>query len=144
MFFRAAELIEDLRQFERDGAMPNLIIICLPKDHTFGTKAGTPTPAAQVADYDLAFGQIVEAISRSKFWKETCILRLKTIHKTVVGPRVSGYRTTAYVISPFTKRGSVISENYNQTSILRTMELILGLRPLNQMDSTARPMSVVS
>jgi hypothetical protein len=53
---------------------------------------------------------------------------------------VSGYRTTAYVISPYTKRHTVVSTQYNQTSLLRTMELILGLPPMNQMDATATPM----
>lgn len=138
--FRAAEFIKDLHRFERDGAMPNLVIICLPNDHTSGTKAGTPTPAAQVADNDLAFGQIVEAISHSKFWNETCIFAIEDDPQNG-WDHVSGYRTTAYVISPFTKRKAVVSENYNQTSIIRTMELILGLPPMNQMDATARPMS---
>jgi YVTN family beta-propeller protein len=137
--FRAAQFIKDLRQFERDGAMPNLMIICLPNDHTSGTKPHTPTPAAQVADNDLAFGQIVEAISHSRFWKDTCIFAVEDDPQDG-WDHVSGYRTTAYVVSPYTPRHKVIHENYNQTSILRTMELILGLPPMNQMDATATPM----
>ncbi len=65
--FRAQEFIKELKAFEQRGEFPNLVIICLPNDHTSGTKAGTPTPAAQVADNDLAFGQIVEALSQSRF-----------------------------------------------------------------------------
>lgn len=137
--FRAAEFIKELRQYERDGGFPNLSIICLPNDHTSGTKAGTPTPAAQVADNDLAFGQIVEAISKSRFWPETVIFAIED-DPQAGWDHVSGYRTTAYAISPYTKRGKVISTQYNTTSILRTIEQILGLPPMNQFDATATPM----
>jgi YVTN family beta-propeller protein len=137
--FRAAEFIKDLNEFERTGNLPNFVIICLPNDHTSGTAAGSPTPAAHVADNDLAFGQIVEAISRSRFWKETCIFGIEDDPQGG-WDHVSGYRTTAYVISPYTKRGQVISTQYNQTSLLRTMELMLGLPPMNQLDASATPM----
>jgi YVTN family beta-propeller protein len=137
--FRAAQFIKELREYERKGELPNLIIICLPDDHTSGTKAGSPTPAAQVADNDLAFGQIVEAISHSPFWKKTCIFAIEDDPQNG-WDHVSGFRTTAYVVSPYTKRNAVISTQYNQTSILRSMELILGLPPMNQIDATATPM----
>jgi YVTN family beta-propeller protein len=137
--FRAAQFIKELRQNEMSNTFPNLVIICLPNDHTSGTAAGSPTPAAQVADNDLAFGQIVEAISRSRFWPETCILAIEDDPQDG-WDHVSGYRTTAYVVSPYTKRGQVVSTQYNQTSVLRTIELILGLPPMNQMDATATPM----
>ncbi|HXF10604.1 MAG TPA: bifunctional YncE family protein/alkaline phosphatase family protein, partial [Desulfuromonadaceae bacterium] len=138
--FRAAQFIGELKQFEQTGNLPNLVIICLPNDHTSGTKAGSPTPAAQVADNDLAFGRIVEAVSRSRFWKETCIFAIED-DPQAGWDHVSGYRTTAYVISPYTKRGKVISTQYNQPGILRTIELMLGLPPMNLMDATATPMS---
>jgi YVTN family beta-propeller protein len=137
--FRAAQFIQELHEYERSGKFPNLIIICLPDDHTSGTKANSPTPAAQVADNDLAFGQIVEAISHSSFWKKTCIFAIED-DPQAGWDHVSGYRTTAYVISPYTKRNAVVSTQYNQTSILRSMELILGLPPMNQIDATATPM----
>lgn len=137
--FRAAQFIKDLRGFEAKGEMPNFILICLPNDHTSGTKVGAPTPAAQVADNDLAFGQIVEALSKSRFWKETCIFAIED-DPQAGWDHVSGYRTTGYVVSPYTKRGKVISTQYNQTSLLRTMELILGLPPMNQMDASSTPM----
>ena len=137
--FRAAQFIRELREFETKGQFPNLVIICLPNDHTSGTKAKSPTPAAQVADNDLAFAQIVEALSHSPFWKETCIFAIEDDPQNG-WDHVSGYRTTAFVISPYAKRGAVVSTQYNQTSLLRTMELILGLPPLNQMDATATPM----
>ena len=138
--FRAAQFIKELKQCEQTGQFPNLVIICLPNDHTSGTGAGSPTPAAQVADNDLAFGQIVEAISHSAFWKDTCILGIED-DPQAGWDHVSGYRTTAYVVSPYTKRRQVVGTQYNQTSLLRTMELILALPPMNQMDATATPMS---
>ncbi len=138
--FRAAQFIRELKQFERTGEFPNLSIICLPNDHTSGTRAGAPTPAAQVADNDLALGQIVEALSRSRFWAETCVLAIED-DPQAGWDHVSGYRTTAYVVSAYTKRRQVIRTQYNQTSLLRTIELILGLPPMNQMDATATPMS---
>jgi YVTN family beta-propeller protein len=138
--FRAAQFIKELKQFEQTGNFPNLSIICLPNDHTSGTGAGSPAPAAQVADNDLAMGQIVEALSHSVFWKETCVLAIED-DPQAGWDHVSGYRTTGYVFSPYTKRHQVIHTQYNQTSLLRTIELILGLPPMNQMDATATPMS---
>ena len=138
--FRAARFIDELHDYERKGKFPQFIIICLPDDHTSGTKAGAPTPGAQVADNDLAFGQIVEAISHSPFWKETAIFAIED-DPQAGWDHVSGYRTTAYVISPWARRHAVVHENYNQTSLLRTMELILGLPPMNQMDASATPMT---
>jgi hypothetical protein len=138
--FRAAQFIRELKQFEQTGDFPNLSIISLPNDHTSGTALGCPTPAAMVADNDLAFGQIVEAISRSRFWKDTCILAIED-DPQAGWDHVSGYRTTCYVASPYTRRAAVVSTQYNQTSLLRTMELMLGLPPMNQMDATATPMT---
>ena len=137
--FRADFFINELKQYEAKGGFPNLVIICLPNDHTSGTSAGSPTPAACVADNDLAFGRIVEAISRSKFWKETAIFAIEDDPQAGYD-HVSGYRTTAYCISPYTKRGAVVSTQYNTTSMIRTMEQILGLPPMNQFDATASPM----
>ena len=137
--WRAAQFIKSLKQFEAADHFPNLIIIWLPNDHTSGTKFGSPTPDAQVADNDLAFGQIVEAVSHSKFWTNTCIFGIEDDPQNG-WDHVSGYRTSAYVISPFTKRHAVVSTQYNTTSLLRTMELMLGLPPMNQMDATATPM----
>ncbi len=138
--FRAAQFIKDLKQCERTGKLPDFLLVCLPNDHTSGTRAGAPVPGAQVADNDLALGQIVEALSRSVFWKDTCIFVIEDDPQDG-WDHVSGYRTTAYVISPYTRRHAVIHENYNQTSLIRSMELILGLPPMNQMDATATPMS---
>jgi len=137
--FRAAQFIGELKQFEERGGFPDLSLICLPNDHTSGTKPNFPTPDAQVADNDLALGRIVEAISRSRFWPETCILVIEDDPQSG-WDHVSGYRTTAYLASPYTRRGATVSTQYNQTSLLRTMELMLGLPAMNQFDATAAPM----
>ena len=137
--WRAAQFIKDLKQFETADNLPNLVILWLPNDHTSGTAPGAPTPAAQVADNDLAMGQVVEAVSHSRYWKDTCIFAVEDDPQNG-WDHVSGYRTTAYVASAYTRRGMVVNTQYNQTSLLRTMELMLGLPPMNQMDATATPM----
>ena len=138
--FRAAQFIAELKEFEKNGNLPNLILMCLPNDHTSGTKPKNPTPAAQVADNDLALGQIIEAVSHSRFWPETCFFVIED-DPQAGWDHVSGYRTTAYVVSPYTRRGAVVSAQYNQTSLVRTIELILGLPPMNLFDATATAMS---
>jgi hypothetical protein len=137
--FRARQFINELQEFERSGRFPNLIILFLPSDHTSGTKPRSPTPAAKVADNDLAVGQVIEAISHSAFWKDTCIFAIEDDPQSGFD-HVSSYRTTAYIASPYTRRRAVVHTEYNQTSLLRTMELMLGLPPMNQMDATATPM----
>src|SRR6185436_11499268 len=98
-----------------------------------------PTPRAQVADNDYALGRLVDAISHSKFWPETLILVIEDDSQLGLD-HVDGHRTAALCISPYTKRGAVISEIYNHTSLLRTMELVLGLPAMNRFDRTATPM----
>ncbi len=137
--WRARYIVTQVAAWDREERMPQLILICLPDDHTSGTREGFPTPAASVADNDLAFGRIVEAFSRSRFWKETVIFGIEDDPQNGFD-HVSGYRTTAYCVSPYTKRGAVVSTQYNTTSILRTIEQILGLPPMNQFDATATPM----
>jgi YVTN family beta-propeller protein len=137
--WRAAQFIKSLKQFEAADNLPNLVILWLPNDHTSATKTNFPTPAAMMADNDLAMGQVVDAVSHSKFWTNTCIFAVEDDPQDG-WDHVSGFRTTAYVASAYTRRGAVIHTQYNQTSLLRTMELMLGLPPMNQMDATATPM----
>lgn len=137
--YRADFVIRELREAEAKGEWPALILICLPNDHTSGTSKDSPTPASHMADNDLAFGRIVEAISHSKFWPETCILAIED-DPQAGWDHVSGYRTTAYCISPYTKRKTVVSTQYNTTSVIRTIEQILGLPPMNQFDASATPL----
>lgn len=138
--FRAAQFIKELKEFEKTGRFPALTIIWLPNDHTGGTAPGAPTPAAQVADNDLALGRILDALSHSRFWKSTCLFAIEDDPQDG-WDHVSGFRTTVYTASPYTKRHQVIHTQYNTTSLLRTLELILGLPPMNQMDATATPMA---
>ncbi|HEX4071226.1 MAG TPA: alkaline phosphatase family protein, partial [Planctomycetaceae bacterium] len=138
--YRAGEFIKELREFEKQGSLPNFMIMSLPNNHTAGTRPGLPTPEAAVADNDLALGRIVEAVSHSKFWKETCIFVVEDDPQNGFD-HIDGHRTVALVISPYTKRGVVESTNYNQTSMVRTIELLLGLPPMNQLDASATPMT---
>ena len=137
---RAAEFIRELKQFEAAGTFPNLTILFLPNDHTGGAKERYPAPGSQVADNDLALGRVVEALSHSKFWPETCLFAIEDDPQNG-WDHVSGYRTTCYIASPYTQRRQTIGTQYNQISLVRTMELILGLPPMNQMDATATAMS---
>jgi YVTN family beta-propeller protein len=136
---RAAAFIKELKEFEAKGNFPDFVLLFLPNDHTGGAKERYPTPSAQIADNDLALGMILEAVSHSKFWPETCLFAIEDDPQSG-WDHVSGYRTTCYVVSPYTKRRQIISTRYDQTSLMRTMELILGLPPMNQLDAVATPM----
>jgi hypothetical protein len=92
-----------------------------------------------VADNDLALGQVLDALSHSPFWKDTCLFAIED-DPQAGWDHVSAYRTTAYLTGPYVKRRRVVPTQYNQTSLLRTIELILGLPPMNQLDATATPM----
>lgn len=137
--YRAKMFLDEFRDFEKQNSLPNLVYVFLPADHTNGTKPGSPTPRAMVADNDLAVGQIVAAVSKSKFWPRTCIFVVEDDPQNGFD-HVDGHRTVALVVSPYTKRKFVDSTNYNQTSMVKTIELILGLPPMNQLDLSATPM----
>jgi hypothetical protein len=115
------------------------LLLSLPNDHTSGLNEGLPTPRAAVADNDLALGQIVEAISKSKYWKDTVIFVVEDDAQNGLD-HVDGRRTVALAISAYTRRGVVDSTFYNQNSILRSIELIFGLPPLTKFDLLTRPM----
>ena len=136
---RADFFLKDLAEFERKGEFPQLTILCLFNDHTAGTSEGFPTPRACVADNDLALGRVIEGLSRSRFWKDMAIFAIED-DPQAGWDHVSGYRTIAFCASPYAKRGAVVSTQYNTTSILRTIEQILGLPPMNQFDASATPM----
>jgi len=112
----------------------------LGNDHTFGAAAGKKSPLSLFADNDYALGMIVEAVSKSKFWSKTAIFILEDDAQN--GPdHVDSHRSPAFILSPYTHRGIVDSSMYNTTSMLRTIELIIGLRPMTHFDAGARPMS---
>jgi DNA-binding beta-propeller fold protein YncE/phospholipase C len=136
---RAERFVSEVKRFEMAGEMPRVQVVKLPNDHTAGTRVGKPTVTAMVADNDLALGLLVEGVSNSKFWKETAIFVIED--DTQNGPdHVDAHRSPALVISPHTKRKFVDSTLYSTTSMLRTMELIVGLQPMSQFDAAARPM----
>jgi hypothetical protein len=136
---RAERFISELKRFEQKGDMPRLQIVRLPSDHTSGASVGKLTPTAHVGDNDLGLGMVIEALSRSKFWAHTAVFVVEDDAQN--GPdHVDAHRTIAYVISPYVKRGSVDSTLYSTSSMLRTMELILGLKPMSQFDAAALPM----
>ena len=136
---RADRFISELRRFEQEGDMPRLQVVRLPNDHTAGTSTGKLTPTACVAQNDLALGRIIEAVTRSKFWAQTAIFIVEDDAQNGAD-HVDAHRTIAYAISPYTRRGAVDSTMYSTCSMLRTMELILGLRPMSQFDAVAMPM----
>jgi hypothetical protein len=136
---RAARFISELKRLEGEGDMPRLQIIRLPSDHTHGSTRNFRTPVAYVAENDLALGQIVEAVSHSKFWPQTAIFVVEDDAQN--GPdHVDAHRSIAFVMSPYAKHGSVDSTMYSTSSMLRTIELVLGLRPMSQFDAAATPM----
>jgi YVTN family beta-propeller protein len=136
---RAEHFISELKRFETEGDMPRLQIVRLPNDHTCGTVQGAFTPRAYLADNDQGLGMLVDAVSHSKFWPQTAIFVLEDDAQN--GPdHVDAHRSPAFVISPYTRRGAVDSTMYSTSSMLRTMELILGLQPMTQFDAAAAPM----
>jgi hypothetical protein len=131
--------IADLKKAETTGNLPAFTIMSLGENHTSGTTPGAFTPNACVASNDIGLGKIVAAATRSKFWKEMAIFVIED--DTQNGPdHVDAHRTVGYVISPWVKRGTVDSTLYTTASLLRTIELILGLPPLTQYDAGATPM----
>jgi hypothetical protein len=136
---RVETFLAEFRQYEKDGNLPRFMVMSLGEDHTVGTSPGKPTPSACVASNDLALGRLVEAISKSAYWPKTAIFVIEDDAQN--GPdHVDAHRTVGLVVSPYTKRGIVDSTQYQTVSMLRTMELILGLKPLSQFDAGANPM----
>ena len=136
---RVAQWEKEFSKYELDGNLPQFQTIKLPNDHTEGTKKGSLTPRAYVAQNDLALGMLVERISHSRYWMSSAIFVIEDDAQN--GPdHVDAHRTVALVISPYVRRHVVDSELYSTSSMVRTMELILGLPCLSQFDSAATPM----
>ena len=130
---------KEFSAYEASGGLPAFQTIKLPNDHTSGTRRGTRTPRAYVAQNDQALGMIVDRISHSRYWATSAIFVIEDDAQN--GPdHVDAHRTEALVISPWTKRHYVDSELYSTSSVVRTMELILGLPAMSQYDSSATPM----
>ncbi len=136
---RADRFLQELAEFEKSGEMPRLVILRLPNDHTSGTAPGRWTVTACVGDNDLALGRIVEGLSKSRFWPRMAIFVVEDDAQNG-SDHVDAHRTVALAISPYIKRKSVDSTLYSTSSMLRSIELVLGLEPMSQFDAAARPM----
>jgi hypothetical protein len=136
---RADVFLEEFAEYERNGNLPDYIQLLLYDDHTEGTSPGFPTPRAAVADNDLALGRIVEAISKSRYWKSSAIFVTEDDSQDGLD-HVDGHRTVGLVISPYTRHGIVERNFYTIVNMFRTIEQILGLKPLNQYAAAAQPM----
>jgi hypothetical protein len=122
-----------------DKRLPNFVVMSIPEDHTRGATPGSYTPAAMVANNDYAIGQLVDAVSHSKYWPNTAIFIIEDDAQD--GPdHVDARRTVGLVISPYVKRGIVDHTLYSTSSMVRSIELLLGLPPMSQYDAAAMPM----
>jgi YVTN family beta-propeller protein len=140
---RFSEWKREFDEFVKNGNLPRFLMVRLPRNHTRGTTPNAPSPRAMVADNDYAVGQLVEAVSKSPYWKKTAIFIVEDDAQNGFD-HVDAHRSTAFVISPFIKKGTVDSRFYNTDSVLRTMELLLGLPPMNQYDAVATPFDFFS
>uniref|UniRef100_Q01S46 40-residue YVTN family beta-propeller repeat protein n=1 Tax=Solibacter usitatus (strain Ellin6076) TaxID=234267 RepID=Q01S46_SOLUE len=139
---RVKVFLGELAENEKTGNMARLTVMRLGNDHTSGTAAGKVAPLAAAADNDYAVGMLVEGLSKSRFWNNTVILIVEDDAQN--GPdHVDSHRSPGFVISSWTKRHTVDGTMYNTTSMLRTIEYLLGLRPMTSFDAGARPMSTV-
>jgi YVTN family beta-propeller protein len=136
---KADVILAHLREWEARGSMPHLVMVILPNDHTVGTSEGWCTPKACVADNDLALGRIVEGLSHSRFWPSMAILAVEDDAQDGVD-HIDGHRTVALLASPYARRGVIDSTFYSQPSLVKTIELILGLPALSAFDLVATDM----
>ncbi len=139
---RASQFIDALGEFEKAGKAPNLMVITLTADHTNGTRPGSPTPRAMVADDDLALGRMVEAISKSRFWSKSLILVVEDDAQNGVD-HVDGHRTVALAIGPHVRRAAIDSNNYNHESMVRTIQEIFNIPAKTRYLVAARAMKSI-
>jgi DNA-binding beta-propeller fold protein YncE len=136
---RVARFISEFKRLDAADEMPRLQIVRLPNDHTHGSTANFPTPSVYLAQNDLALGELVDAVSHSRYWPQTAIFVVEDDAQNG-SDHVDAHRTVALVISPYVRHNSTDSTLYSTSSMLRTMELILGLKPMTQFDAAATPM----
>ena len=144
---RLGEWLREFRGFAAERAaghadpMPALNIVRFPNDHTTGMKNGFPTPQFMVADNDYALGRLVEAVSSSVYWKDTAIFVIED--DAQAGPdHVDSHRSVALAISAYNKPGALVHKFHNTVSMIRTIEMLLGIAPMNQLDASAVPMDI--
>jgi hypothetical protein len=137
--YRADIWLKSFRASKRSGKLANLQMIWMPNDHTSGVGSGNPYPVAAVADNDLAVGRLIEAISHSRFWKSSAVFVVEDDAQNGTD-HVDGHRAPLLVASPYAKRGVRVSTYYTQVNMVKTIEQILGIAPMNQLDRAAQPM----
>jgi YVTN family beta-propeller protein len=143
---KVAVFLREFKEYEKnydstdpEKRLPNFVVMSMPEDHTVGTTPGAFTPRAMVANNDYAIGQLVDAVTHSRYWPNTAIFIIEDDAQD--GPdHVDARRTVGLVLSPYVKRGIVDSTLYSTSSMVRTMELLLGLPPMSQYDAAAMPM----
>jgi len=133
---RADWFIKALQEYEVKGNLPEFIILYLPNDHTSGYGENVPTPRAYVADNDLATGRVVEALTKSSFWKDMAVFINEDDPQSGTD-HVDAHRSVCYIASPFAKRHTLLSKFYNQSSVLHTICQIFGVQPFNQLVAMA-------
>ena len=136
---RARIIADSVASWDGQGKFPDLVIVWLPRDHTVGRLGDEPTPRAMVAENDLALGRLIETLSRSAAWPSLAVFALEDDAQD--GPdHVDAHRSVLLVASPYARQGAVDSTFYTTSSVLRTIELLLGLDPLSQYDAGATPL----
>lgn len=138
---RMTAWLREFNEFVKNKNLPRFQMVRLGRDHTAGTTAGQYSPRAMVADNDYAVGQLVEAVSKSPYWKKTAIFIVEDDAQNGYD-HVDAHRSIAFVVSPYIRKGTVDSRFYNTDSTLRTMELLLGLSPMNLYDAIAPPLAI--
>ncbi len=132
--------LADLQNGKGD-TMPNLSVMRFSSDHTSGLRANFPTPQFYVAENDYAVGKVVEEVSKSPFWKDTAIVVVEDDAQDG-SDHVDAHRSVALVISAYNRKGVLIHDFHNTVSLIRTMEILLGISPMNQLDATASPIDI--
>ena len=146
-YSRLADWLQDFHRIvaARDGgkgdSLPAMTILYLPNDHTNGIRIATPTPQFYVAENDYAVGRLVQEVSSTAYWKDTAILVLEDDAQD--GPdHVDAHRSPALVISAYSRPGALVHQYHDTVSLIRTMEVLLGMPPMNQLDASAAPIDI--
>ncbi|GAB2848358.1 bifunctional YncE family protein/alkaline phosphatase family protein [Hymenobacter ruber] len=130
---------QDFDRLVAANQLPDLSIIRLPNDHTYGARKGELSPLSYAADNDLALGRLIEHLSKSAVWKESVVMIVEDDAQN--GPdHIDAHRSTAYLVGPYIRRHAVVHTAYTTSGMLRTLELILGLPPMSQYDAAALPL----
>ena len=143
--YRIEEWQREFREYVKNGDMPNLMVMTIPHDHTgsFGSALeGLGTPQLELADHDYAIGKLVDTLSHSKYWASTAIVMLEDDPQNGQD-HVEAHRSIIHIVSPYTRSHAIVHTTYTTVNALRTVEALLGIRPLGINDANSSPMSDV-